>query len=278
MTILDRILEDKRREVEMRSATGGWDRVRARARSASPPRGFERALRGMASDDEVALGEGSRDPAFRIIAEVKKASPSKGLIRADFDPVAIALAYERAGASAVSVLTDEGYFQGSLEHLEAVRAAVSLPCLRKDFIIDPFQVWEARAAGADAILLILAALGDDALAARLAAEAAALGMDVLWEVHDEAECDRARRFGPRLIGINNRNLRTFEVSIETTNRLLPRIPPKVLAVSESGFHRREELALLSSWGVGAFLIGESLMRAPDPGAALRVLTLPGRGT
>jgi indole-3-glycerol phosphate synthase len=282
VTILDRILEDKRREVASRATEAGWDQVRMRARAASPPRGFARALRGDGEEPGAGagtvpgIGPGLGDPAYRIIAEVKKASPSKGLIRADFDPVAIARAYERGGASALSILTDEPYFQGRLEYLDAARGAVSLPCLRKDFIIDPFQVWEARGAGADAILLILAAFDDDALASALAGAASELGMDVLWEVHDEAECDRVLRFAPALVGINNRDLRTFEVSLETSKRLRGRVPPEVLVVSESGFHRREELELLSGWGVGAFLIGESLMRAADPGAALRVLTEPGR--
>jgi indole-3-glycerol phosphate synthase len=258
VSVLEDILRHKRAEVEERRREAPLEGLRERARAAPAPRSLAAAL--------AAAGNG-----FRIIAEVKKASPSKGLIRADFDPVAIARAYERGGARGISVLTDEKHFQGSLEHLAAVRRAVALPLLRKDFIIDPYQVWEARAAGADAILLILAALPDDGLIARLEREANDQGMEVLWEVHDLDELRRLAPRRPRLVGINNRDLRTFEVSLETTRRLIPEAPPGALVVSESGFSRPEELARLCAWGAGAFLIGETLMRAPDPEAALREL-------
>lgn len=261
MTILERILERKRVEVRERRSSVPTGALRDRIASVPPPRGFAKALR-------------ERTGRPRIIAEVKKASPSKGVIRADFDPATIARGYERAGAAAISVLTDEPFFQGTLEHLEAVRASVSLPCLRKDFTIDPYQLWEARAAGADAVLFILAALPDDDLVRELAGEARRLTLDVLWEVHDEEDLARALRFGPELVGVNNRNLRTFEVSLETTRALLPKIPDGVLAVSESGFSRRDEIDRMAGWGVGAFLIGESLLRADDPGSALEALLSP----
>jgi indole-3-glycerol phosphate synthase len=230
--------------------------LRERALEAFPPRSLAEAL---------VRRDGS---GFRIIAEVKKASPSKGLIRADFDPVAIARAYERSGAAAISVLTDEKHFQGRLSYLEAIRRVARLPLLRKDFIVDPYQVWESRAAGADAILLIAQAIPDDAHLARLAREAAHLGMDVLWEVHDRGDLERVLPLEPGILGINNRNLRDFNVTIETTHDLLPDIPAGVITVSESGFTCREDLECLSRWGVHAFLIGEHLMRQEDPGVAL----------
>jgi indole-3-glycerol phosphate synthase len=258
VSILERILLDKRREVDERRARTPLAELQGRVQEAPPPRGFREAL--------VARPAGG--PAFRVVAEVKRASPSKGVIRADFDPVAIARGYERGGAAAISVLTDAKYFQGSLEDLLAVRQAVRLPVLRKDFIVDRYQVWEARAAGADAILLIVAATEATAAQVELAREAEGLGMDVLWEVHDRSELERLLAHAPRLVGINNRDLKSFEVSLETTRRLLPAIPAGAVSVSESGFSRRAELEMLSAWGVGAFLIGEMLMRAPDPGAAL----------
>jgi indole-3-glycerol phosphate synthase len=268
LSILDEIIRDKRIEVAGRERSRPIEELRERARAVAPPRRLERALRGDG-------GAGRRAP-FRVIAEVKKASPSKGIIRADFDPVAIATAYQRGGAAAISVLTDAKHFQGSLEHLEAVRAAVELPLLRKDFFIDLYQVWEARAAGADAILLILAAIPSDEELQRLAREAESLGMDVLWEVHEPDELRRLIPLRPKLVGINNRSLRTFEVTLETTRRLLPEVPGDALAVSESGFSRRDELETMREWGVHAFLIGESLMRAPDPGAALAELLRPAK--
>ncbi len=260
-TILDEIVAHKRLEVERAARAVPLADVEAALTRATPPRGFARAL--------------ERDGAGRtaIIAEVKKASPSRGIIRADFDPVAIARAYERGGASAVSVLTDEKYFQGRLEFLRDVRDAISLPVLRKDFIVSDYQIIEARAAGADAILLILAALSDDRELVRFARRAEDLGMDVLWEVHDRAELDRLLSLdaSPRIVGVNNRNLRTFAVSLETTRSLLPAIPTAAVKVSESGFFGRAELAEMEGWGVDAFLIGESLMRASDPELALRAL-------
>ncbi len=262
--VLERILALKRMEIAESARRTPIERLRELVRSASPPRGFAKALEPPVSGDLAA-------PAHRVIAEVKKASPSKGVIREDFDPVWIARAYERGGATAISVLTDEPHFQGKLEYLTAIRSHVSAPLLRKDFIVESYQIWEARAAGADAILLILAALPEDPVIAQLKAEAEGLGMDILWEVHDLTELRRLLRFSPKLVGVNNRDLRTFEVTLETTRKLLPEIPGGSICVSESGFSRREELDRMRSWGVGAFLIGESLMRAPDPGEALRDL-------
>jgi indole-3-glycerol phosphate synthase len=256
MTILDLIIAAKGQEVAGRRAARPLEEVKAAAGEAPPARSLAAAL--------------ARRDGLRVIAEVKKASPSRGVIRADFDAPAIARAYARSGAAAVSVLTDEKHFQGRLEDLERIRCAVDLPLLRKDFIIDPYQVWEARAAGADAVLLILAALPDAQLEL-LAAEAQAAGLEVLWEAHDRGDMERLRGFAPRLAGINNRNLRTFEVTLETTRELLPLAPAGALVVSESGFSRREELETMRGWGVDAFLIGESLMRAADPGEALAEL-------
>ncbi len=208
-----------------------------------------------------------------IIAEVKKASPSKGVIRADFDPLAIARAYHAAGAAAVSVLTEKKFFQGSLEYLRRIRTTVPVPLLRKDFLFDEYQVHEARAFGASAILLIVAVL-DDSRLADLAQLAATLGMDCLIEVHDEGERDRALAAGAMLLGINNRDLRTFHTTIETTERLVRGIPDDVFVVSESGLSSAAQLARLEAQGVGAFLIGETCMAAADPGAALRALLAP----
>lgn len=268
MTVLEEILSTKRREVASREAAEPLDVLRQRSRVVEAPRGFRSALAG--SGDS-----GDRLP--RIVAEVKRASPSRGIIRADFDPLAIASGYERAGAAALSVLTDEPFFQGHLEHLRAVHDSVGVPVLRKDFILAPYQVWEARAAGADAILLIVAALADRDLE-RLHRLGTELGMDVLVEVHGRAEMERAGALGPDLIGINNRDLHTFEVTLETTRALLPLRPPGALIVSESGFSGREEVDRMRDWGVDAFLIGESFMRAPDPGAALAEMLAAGDGT
>jgi len=278
LTILDKILDAKRREVEVRSREAPPRVLEPRAAAAPPVRSLSGALRCPAEPAPDRSGSGGpSSPGARIpvIAEVKKASPSRGVIRRDFDPVWIAKAYEGSGAAAISVLTDEPFFQGRLEYLEAIRSAVALPILRKDFIVDGYQVLEARAAGADALLLILAAVPDDGALGALAAEASRLGMEILWEVHDRDDLLRALRFRPRILGINNRNLKTFEVSLETTRALLPEIPPDVVVVSESGFFHREELLRMRGWGVDAFLIGESLMRADDPGAALARLVLPG---
>jgi indole-3-glycerol phosphate synthase len=257
VTILDEILAHKRREVSAAKAAWGADALAERARAhAERPRGFAHALAGGAPP--------------RIVAEIKRRSPSKGEIRADFDPVACAKAYADAGAAAISVLTDERYFGGHLSFLPRVRREVELPLLRKDFVVDPYQVDEARLAGADAVLLIAAALDDDELAT-LAARAGALGLDALVEVHDEGELDRALAAGARLVGINNRDLRSFQVDLATTERLLPRIPPDVLVVAESGIRDHGDVERLARAGVRAFLVGESLMREPDLGLALRRL-------
>jgi indole-3-glycerol phosphate synthase len=254
--MLDEIIRHKRGEVERARRRVPFD---ALPRPADLPR---------ARDFRAALD--APGGGLRVIAEVKKASPSRGVIREDFDPVALARAYARNGAAALSVLTDEKYFQGKLEFLERIREAVPLPILRKDFVIDPYQIRESRARGADAILLIVAAL-DRAELRSLLAEAREAGFQCLVEVHSEAELDAAVDAGAEIIGINNRDLRTFEVDLETTRRLAPKVPAGVIAVCESGIHSREDLRSLAASGVRCFLIGESLMRAPDPGARLREL-------
>ncbi len=255
--ILDRILDAKRDEVERRKSALPTRELKSRMGDAPAPLDLARRL----------LRSESGLPA--VIAEAKKASPSKGVIRADFDPVAIARAYEDAGASAISVLTDEEFFQGSLDYVKSIKQAVSLPVLRKDFIIDEYQVYESRAAGADAILLIVAVLGRKALA-ELMNRATEIGMQHLVEVHDEAEMEVAIDVCAPIIGINNRNLRTFEVSLDTTARLLPMIP-RAKKVSESGILTREDMVALGKLGVDAVLIGEALMREQDVGAKLREL-------
>jgi indole-3-glycerol phosphate synthase len=257
--ILDRILAVKRVEVEAARRSRPPAAVRAAAERAAPPRGFAAALR-----TKIAAGM----PA--VIAEVKRASPSKGVLRAEFDPRAIARAYAAGGAACLSVLTDRQFFQGGPEDLAAARAACGLPILRKDFIVDQYQVDEARALGADCILLIVAALDDRRLAA-LEAAALDLGMDVLVEVHDRTELDRALALRTPLIGINNRNLRTFDTRLETTLELLSAVPSDRLVVTESGIVSRADVVRMRAAGVNAFLVGEALMRAADPGAALQAL-------
>jgi indole-3-glycerol phosphate synthase len=252
-TILDRIVEAKRREVVSARARIPEADLEQRISELPPTRGFGAALR--------APGE------VRVIAEVKKASPSAGVIRADFDPVRIARTYERHGAACISVLTDGPFFQGSLEHLAAVRGAVGCPLLRKDFILDRYQLLEARAAGADAALLIAEILPGDRLAA-LHREAVALGLDVLVELHDTDQLPRVLNCGATLVGINNRDLRTFETRLDHTLELLPQIPAGVTVVSESGIRTHADLQRLADAGVQAVLVGESLMRSPDVGAAL----------
>jgi len=254
--VLARILATKRDEVAASIGTRPLREVAAAARGADPPRDFEGALR-----TKIATGRAA------VIAEIKKASPSRGVLRPDFDPPAIAASYARGGAACLSVLTDRTYFQGEPEFLVAARAASGLPVLRKDFIVDAYQIEEARAMGSDAILLIVAAL-DDSHLATFSAQARFLGMAVLVEVHDAAELDRALSLEGAVIGINNRNLRTFEVSLATTLDLLPQIPAGHLVVTESGILGPTDVALMREHGVEAFLVGEAFMRAPDPGAAL----------
>ena len=257
--ILDRIVAVKAEEVIAAQMAHPCAEVEAAARAAPPARGFERALRAKI-DAGIAA----------VIAEIKKASPSKGVLRESFDPPAIAASYERAGAACLSVLTDTPFFQGSDDYLVAARAACELPALRKEFIVDEYQVAQSRALGADAILLIVAAL-DDAKLAALEAAALDFGMDVLVEVHDGRELDRALRLRTPLIGINNRNLRNFSVTLDTTFNLVPRIPADRLVVTESGIATQRDVALMRSKGVHAFLVGEAFMRAPDPGKALTAL-------
>jgi indole-3-glycerol phosphate synthase len=220
-------------------------------------------------DFAAALGRDS----INIIAELKKASPSRGLIRADFDPVALAKGFEAAGAAALSVLTEEEFFQGDLKHMRDARAAVGLPVLRKDFIVDPWQVWEARATNADSFLLIVAAL-DDARLAELLALGRELGMEPLVEVHTRGELARALAAGARIIGVNNRDLRTLEVRVETSHELIEIIPDECIAVCESGLRSRDDLTRFRAAGFDAFLVGEHLMAQPDPAAALRTLRGP----
>ena len=254
--ILHRILARKATEVAERSAGLPLAELAARCADLPPTRGFADAL-----EAKIAAG------APAVIAEVKKASPSRGVIRADFDPAAIAASYAQAGAACLSVLTDADFFQGSEAFLQQARAACTLPVLRKDFTIDQWQVYEARAIGADAILLIVAALGDATLL-ELTLLATELELDVLVEVHDEAELERALDLPARLIGVNNRNLRTFETSLDTSLRLRPRVAAERVFVAESGIHTRADVATLRAADIHAFLVGEALMRASDPGAEL----------
>jgi len=254
--ILKRILARKIEEVRERRARISLEVLREQAANASPPRGFAAALRA-----KIAAGQ----PA--VIAEVKKASPSQGVIRADFDPPAIAQSYAAGGAACLSVLTDVDFFQGADACLREARAACALPVLRKDFVIDEYQIHEARALGADCILLIVAAL-DDARLAAFSVLAHSLGMDVLVESHDAAELERALRTPAALIGINNRDLRTFKTSLDTTLDLRSRVPADRPLVTESGIHARADVARMRAAGVHAFLVGEAFMRADDPGTEL----------
>ncbi len=261
MSVLERICADKRALVAERQRERPLGVVERAAAAASPPRGFATALRQAAA------------PGYGLIAEIKRASPSKGLIRADFDPPTLARAYAAGGATCLSVLTDTPWFQGDDAFLTAARAAVPLPVLRKDFLLDPYQIVEARALGADAVLVILAAV-DDSCARELMATAAGLGMDALVEVHDGAEMARAAALGATLVGINNRNLATLSVDLATSERLAPLAPAGCTLVGESGLASRGDLDRLAAAGIRCFLIGESLMRKPDVEAATRALLRP----
>ena len=258
-TVLRKICDRKWQEIEERRAIQSLDAIKAMARAEPPARGFSAALNLRKNNAEVG-----------VIAEVKKASPSKGIIRESFDPAAIAKSYELGGAACLSVLTDIDFFQGADEFLQLARNACDLPVLRKDFTLDAYQVWEARALGADAILLIVACLDDKQLA-DLSDQAALAGLDVLVEVHDAQELERALALDLTMVGINNRNLHTFETRLETTLELLDRIPDDVMVVTESGFHTADDMAGMLSHSVSTFLIGESFMRQAEPGDALKAM-------
>ena len=257
-SILDEILREKRAELARARDERPLAGLEAAARAAGPTRGLTAALRRPAG------------APIRAIAEIKRASPSAGPIRPDADPAAIARDYQRGGAAAISVLTDEQFFDGRLEFLARARAASSLPLLRKDFLVDPYQVVEARAAGADGVLLIVAAL-DDGQLGELLAEAGRWQLDALVEVHDEAEAERALAAGARLLGVNHRDLGTFEMDMGLTARLAPRCPPEIVLVAESGIRSAADVGQMAAAGAHAILVGEALMRAPSPGAALEQL-------
>ncbi|MGI9302673.1 MAG: indole-3-glycerol phosphate synthase TrpC [Gammaproteobacteria bacterium] len=254
--ILTEILEHKREQVKARAARFSLEALKERSKDMDPARGFA---------DLVTSRIKAQRPA--VIAEIKKASPSKGVIREDFNAQTIAHSYQLGGATCLSVLTDSRFFQGSESYLKLARMSCALPVLRKDFIVDPYQVYESRALGADCILLIVAALEDEQMH-ELSGLATENGMDVLVEVHDAAELERALRLEDCLLGINNRNLKTFETSLETTLNLLPQIPAGRAVITESGIHTREDIALMRDNGVYGFLIGEEFMRADDPGGRL----------
>lgn len=257
--VLKKILARKHEEVAERRKSVSFAELETRASAQAAARDFVDAIASRVENGEPA-----------VIAEVKKASPSKGVMRPNFDPVAIAKSYERGGAACLSVLTDVDFFQGSDAYLQSARAACQLPVLRKDFMVDPYQIVEARAIGADCILLIAAALSDDQLD-ELNDVALQWGLDVLVEVHNRAELERAIPLGNRLLGINNRDLHTFETTLQTTLDLLDDLPDDAIVVTESGINTREDVALMRQHGVNAFLVGEAFMRAPDPGAELQRL-------
>jgi indole-3-glycerol phosphate synthase len=257
--ILQRILLRKAEEIDERLRQTGFDALERAIESAAAPRGFIAAIEQRLSADRPA-----------VIAEIKKASPSRGILRKDFDPAQIAASYERGGAACLSVLTDIDFFEGADTYLQQARAACNLPVLRKDFLIDPYQVYEARALGADCILLIVAALSDGMLL-ELLQLAHNLGMDALVEVHDADEMGRALALPARLIGVNNRDLRTFETHLEVTLGFAGRVPDDRILVTESGIHTRDDVALMRKSGVHAFLVGEAFMRAPEPGEKLAEL-------
>jgi indole-3-glycerol phosphate synthase len=257
--VLEKIAAYKRDEIAASKRRIPLAEIERAAKAASPPRGFLAAI-----ERRLAAGE------YALIAEIKKASPSKGLIRDDFDPAALAASYAAGGATCLSVLTDAPSFQGSLDDLRLARAAMPLPVLRKDFMYAPYQIAEARAAGADCARIIMAAV-DDVCAAHLEAAANALGMDALVEVHDEKELERALRLKSRLIGVNNRDLRTFDTSLRVSERVVVLVPPGRIVVGESGIFAPADLARLAKAGIATFLVGESLMRAPDVAEATRAL-------
>ena len=259
--ILNKILDTKREEIRLTSGYRSLSELEVEVQSAPSVRDFEEAIRS-----KIAAGQSA------VIAEVKKASPSKGVIREHFDPIEIAQSYERHGAACLSVLTDRDYFMGAAEYLVAARSATQIPVLRKDFIIDPYQIYEARCMGADCILLIVAALEQSQME-NLERVAMQLGMSVLVEAHSREEFERATRLQTTLIGVNNRDLRSFETSLQTTLSLLSDLPSGRILITESGIHRREDVALMRDRGVNAFLVGEAFMRQQDPGLALKSLFL-----